>query len=376
MPKYHIGTLDAASRAKLSEPPTESKDSAPTATFLNPRSWKTAVLSSKRRISADTFVFTFDLDHPSQTLGLPTGQHLMIRLRDPATREAIIRPYTPISHVSKKGSMDVLIKLYLATSPTTPGGKMSQAISSIPVGHGVDFKGPIGKFTYHGQGVCSVNERQRRIRKFSMICGGSGITPIFQVFRSIMMDPEDPTVCTVLNGNRLIEDILCREDLDALLQGNEHRAEIVHTLSRPPEIGWDGLKGRIDLNLVQGKCGTGDFTIGGASKQVEKEVEKTTSTAKITTTAHIKKMDDVRPTDGKDALKADAAKSGTGTKTNGSSNAAATDKANHNDQNDDDNDNDGESGTMVLVCGPEPMEKSVHGWLKEIGWREEDILFF
>lgn len=287
MPGYHLGTLDSAAKIALSEPQSEVASNQPRDAFLNPRSWTKAVLSSKKKISADTIIFTFTLEHETQTLGLPVGQHLMIRLRDPVEREAIIRPYTPISEMNSKGRLDVLIKLYLEGDI---GGKMSKAMNSLPIGHGVDFKGPIGKFTYLGKGLCSINGTEKKVKKFAMICGGSGITPIFQVFRAVMRDKDDTTTCTVLNGNRLFEDILCKEDLDALLWGNEDRGEVIHTLTKAPEA-WKGLRGRINGELVQKHC--------------ERHEE-----------------------------------------------------------------------TLVLVCGPEALEKSIHVALKEQGWNDDQILFF
>ena len=289
MPGYHIGTLDAESQIVLSAPPPETAAKVPRDTFLQPRSWTKATLHSKRSISSDTIIFTFSLEHPNQTLGLPVGQHLMIRLRDPAEREAIIRSYTPISEVTRRGFLDVLIKLYLDPD-SAKGGRMSKAINALPIGHDVDFKGPIGKFTYLGRGLCSINGTERRVKKFAMICGGSGITPIFQVFRAVMNDGEDRTQCTILNGNRLVKDILCREDLEVLLEGNEDRGSIVHTLTRAPE-GWKGLRGRINEALIKRHCYPNQETI-------------------------------------------------------------------------------------VLVCGPEAMETSVHKALKEQGWADEQILFF
>lgn len=105
-----------------------------------------------------------------------------------------------------------------------------------------------------------------------------------------MQDPADETTCTVLNGNRLVEDILCKEDLDALMKGNEDRSKVVYTLTKAPE-GWEGLRGRIGEELVKEHC-----------RRDEK--------------------------------------------------------------------------TMVLVCGPEALEKSVHKVLREQGWVDEQILFF
>lgn len=290
MPGYHIGTLDEAAKNTLSQGETVADQSAePREFFLQPRAWSTAHLYSKKSISWDTRIFTFKLHTETQRLGLPIGQHLMIRLRDPVTREAIIRSYTPISETWKLGFVDVLVKVYFDTE-VAKGGKMTKAMDALPLGHGVDFKGPIGKFEYHGRGLCSINAQERTVKRFAMICAGSGITPIFQVFRAVMRDKQDTTKCIVLNGNRLVEDILCKEDLDEMIKGNEDRAQVLYTLTKAPDE-WEGFRGRISGELFEKHC----------------------------------RRDD---------------------------------------------------STLVLVCGPEPLEKSIHKALKEQGWPDDQILFF
>ncbi|KAL9103990.1 MAG: hypothetical protein Q9163_001010 [Psora crenata] len=290
MPQYHIGTLSCSALKTITNSTSDAiNDDKPRPTFLHPRQWLTAPLVSKRPISADTVILTFKLQQPTQTLGLPIGQHLMIRLRDPAKKEAIIRSYTPVSPITQQGTMDVLVKLYLDTA-ANPGGKMSKALNSLPMGAGVEFKGPIGKFEYLGKGKCTVSGVERHVRRFAMICAGSGITPIFQVFRAVMRDREDRTKCTVLNGNRMVEDILCRDELEGLLEGNEDRGQVIHTLTKAP-YGWQGLVGRINGELTR--------------KHFPCDEE-----------------------------------------------------------------------TLVLVCGPEALEKSIHVILKEQGWKDEQILFF
>jgi nitrate reductase (NAD(P)H) len=294
MRDYHIGSLDGEGRAALAGEEVQSDEKAELSPqFLESRSWKKAVLHTKTTVSWDTRIFTFKLDHEEQSLGLPTGQHLMIRLRDPVTREAIIRSYTPISETSKRGFMDVLIKVYFDTKERK-GGKLSQAMDALPIGHFVDFKGPIGKFEYLGQGLCTVNGKQRNIKTFLMICGGSGITPIFQVFRAVMQDKEDKTKCVVLDGNRLLEDILCKADLDALAHGNDQKCELLYTLTKAPDD-WQGLRGRIAAPLLRKHCDREIF---------------------------------------------------------------------------------GDGGAMVLICGPEALEKSAHQSLLEIGWNDDDLMFF
>lgn len=291
---YHIGSLDEEGRAALAGGEVQPDPKAGPATFfLDSRTWKKAILHTKTTVSWDTRIFSFKLDHDEQTLGLPTGQHLMMRLRDPVTREAIIRSYTPISQTTKNGFMDILVKVYF-DSKSRKGGKMSQAMDALPIGHFVDFKGPIGKFEYHGRGRCSVNNRERTIKTFVMICGGSGITPIYQVFRAIMQDADDQTKCVLLDGNRLLEDVLCKADLDGFARDNTEKCKLLYTLTKAPED-WQGLKGRIAAPLLK----------------------------------------------------------------------------EHADRN-----AHGESDAMVLVCGPEALEKSVHQALLENNWRDDELLFF
>jgi nitrate reductase (NAD(P)H) len=210
-------------------------------------------------------------------------------MKDPLTNEAVIRSYTPISETSAKGYLEVLVKVYLDT-PERQGGKMTKAMDVLSIGETIEFKGPIGKFRYLGKGRCSVNGATRLIKKFYMICGGSGITPIFQVFRAVMQDSEDHTNCIILDGNRLLEDILCKEELDHYAKLNPHKSTVHYTLTKAPED-WPGLKGRIGPQLLS---------------------------------EHVVRVEDA----------------------------------------------------MVLICGPETLEKAVHAALNRQGWPNSDLLFF
>lgn len=297
MQDYHIGCLDEASRRVLNDDMLgEVISSSPRDVFLQSKVWTKAILSQKTVISSDTRIFRFDLEHAEQRIGLPIGQHLMMRLRDPVTREAIIRSYTPISEGTDKGKLDVLVKVYFDTTERK-GGKMTKALDAIPVGHFVDFKGPIGKFEYLGNGRCSVGGRERHVKRFIMICGGSGITPIFQVLRAVLQDRSDPTKCLVLDGNRQLEDILCKDIMDDLVKGQEAKCNLLYTLTKAPEH-WTGLKGRIGKDLLEKE-------IGRCRHEGEDPAED-----------------------------------------------------------------------LVLICGPETLEKSVHGILHELGWKDKDLLFF
>ncbi|KAI5857958.1 nitrate reductase [Tricharina praecox] len=251
MPKYHVGTLSSAAQEALANKSTASDTSlSNNAIFLNPRSWRCATLISKREVSWDTRIFTFSLDHATQTLGLPVGQHLMIKLRD-AKGEVIVRPYTPLSDDTSAGTVEVLVKVYFEElEKGTKGGEMTLALDALSLGQQVDFKGPIGKFTYLGGGQISLEGNTRTVRSMTMICAGSGITPIYAVLRAIIQDATDPTKCVVIDSNRQEGDILCRQELDALHEANRARMTLVHTLTAGEES-WTGRRGRINRGLVE-----------------------------------------------------------------------------------------------------------------------------
>ncbi len=294
MPDYHIGSLTSASLNALNDPSTPSDvDAAPRAIFLDPRSWNPVTLVEKVPVSWDTRLFTFSLDYEDQPFGLPTGQHVMARLRD-KDGTLLIRAYTPTSHPGDRGTLELLVKVYFDSEKGIPGGRMTQALDRLEPGAKLELKGPIGKFEYFGRGMCQLSGDEKEVNNFVMIAGGSGITPIWQVLRAVLEDPEDQTRCTVIDVNRKEEDILCRGELDQLLNGREHKCTLTHTLTQPSE-GWQGKKGRINQELLE-------------------EV-----------TGHV---DRVR------------------------------------------------SNAMVLVCGPEAMEKSLKKILTGIGWKEDQLVFF
>lgn len=274
MQRFHIGRLDNSGQQALLSPDNSEALSPTRAEFLDPGHWAKATLSAKKTLSWDTKLFTFKLDHDDQVVTLPTGQHVMLRAKDPATNDSIIRAYTPVSSNKQKGLLELLVKLYLPT-PSKPGGQMSMALDKVPLGAALEFKGPIGKFEYLDKGKATTSGRQRDVSSFTMICGGSGITPIFQVFRAVMLDADDPTFCTVLVGNRREEDILCRRELDVLAQRKSGGCRLIHTLTQPP-ADWTGLRGRVSEELLREEAlpVAGGLALICGPESMEKSVSK------------------------------------------------------------------------------------------------------
>ncbi|KAL5220076.1 hypothetical protein ABZP36_024789 [Zizania latifolia] len=199
---------------------------------LNPEDFKKFKLVEKKQISHNVARFKFALPTPTSVLGLPIGQHISCRGQD-ATSEEVIKPYTPTTLDSDLGHFELVIKMY-------PQGRMSHHFREMKVGDFMSVKGPKGRFKYQvGQ-----------VRAFGMIAGGSGITPMFQVARAILENPNDSTKVHLIYANVTYEDILLKEELDNMAKNYPDRFKIYYVLNQPPE-GWNGGVGFVSQEMIK-----------------------------------------------------------------------------------------------------------------------------
>lgn len=300
MRALHVGRLDAPTPAttgkttvpypsqqlehqiQRGEAPTDQGDAD--APFLHPKKWRIAILESKKAMSSDTYMFRFRLAHADQELGLPIGQHVYLRLGgavadgsrsgDGGGGEVVQRAYTPFSSNSLRGYIDILIKVYAPCAAYPLGGRMTTRLERLSPGSAVELKGPLGSFTYLGQGRVRWRGVERRVRRLAMVAGGSGITPIWSTIRGVLEDAvtpplpslsgdervsEDQGSCQaaapvhiwLVNANRTESDILAREHLDTLAGASDGRLRTWHVLSRPTARDWPMSRGRIDRAILR-----------------------------------------------------------------------------------------------------------------------------
>ncbi|XP_056653456.1 NADH-cytochrome b5 reductase 3 isoform X2 [Monodelphis domestica] len=213
-------------------------------------------LLDKENISHDTRRFRFALPSPHHVLGLPVGQHIYLSAR--IDGNLVIRPYTPVSSDDDKGFVDLVIKVYFKDShPKFPaGGKMSQYLESLKIGDAVDFRGPSGLLVYHGKGKFAIRPDKKSepavktVKSVGMIAGGTGITPMLQIIRAIMKDPEDHTVCHLLFANQTEKDILLRPELEELRTQHSARFKLWFTVDRAPQD-WDYSQGFVNEDMIR-----------------------------------------------------------------------------------------------------------------------------
>jgi cytochrome-b5 reductase len=83
-----------------------------------------------------------------------------------------------------------------------------------------------------------------------MIAGGTGITPMYQVAAAILKDPRDKTQLSLLFGNLTADDILMKQELDALAAAHPGRFRVYYVLNTPP-ANWSGGAGFISKAMIQ-----------------------------------------------------------------------------------------------------------------------------
>jgi cytochrome-b5 reductase len=83
----------------------------------------------------------------------------------------------------------------------------------------------------------------------TLIAGGSGITPIYQLARGILRNPEDNTKVTLVYAANTEEDILLKKEFDTFQKDFPGRFEAVYAVSQPA-VGSALRKGRVTKELL------------------------------------------------------------------------------------------------------------------------------
>jgi cytochrome-b5 reductase len=196
----------------------------------------------------DSKIFEFGLSE-GQSLNLPVCACILMKGKT-ADGEDAVRPYTPISDNSMLGKFQLLIKKY-------EQGVVSKHVHGLQVGNKVEFKHiPFNVKIQHP--FKAQTEAAGPVRTVSMLCGGTGIAPMYQAMHKVLSDSTDDTVVTLLYGNRSEADILLRKELDALAAKHPAQLKLHHILGAAPgdpaPEGWTGEVGWIDEEKIKRLC--------------------------------------------------------------------------------------------------------------------------
>ncbi len=99
---------------------------------------------------------------------------------------------------------------------------------------------PMGQFT------TDFNKNNKR--HIIMFAGGSGITPIMSIIKS-MVSEEPESICSLIYCNRDIDSIIFRKELDRLQTVDEGRLHVIHILDNAP-MNWQGYSGLLNHDML------------------------------------------------------------------------------------------------------------------------------
>ncbi|GMG39194.1 unnamed protein product [Ambrosiozyma monospora] len=221
---YYYSTLSAAT-------------SAPAASSLKPAfkgEFTDFKLAKVKELSKDTKLFTFNFNSPDEPSGLTTASCILAKFVTPKGSN-VVRPYTPISSPEQTGSFDLLIKHY-------EGGKFTSHIFGLKEGDTVAFKGPIVKWKWEANSYEDI----------SLIGGGTGITPLYQLITEILKNKNDNTKINLLYGSKTPSDILLKPELDALAAKYPEQFKLTYFVdSKEGDKSFNGEVGFITKDVLQ-----------------------------------------------------------------------------------------------------------------------------
>lgn len=129
------------------------------------------------------------------------------------------------------------------------GGKLTPYLEKLEVGDKIHVDGPYGRFSYKAGGVVIIDGEEMVKKRIFFIAGGTGITPCYQTIREILKMPGEDIELVLLFGNRTVEDIILRKELEELAP----RLKIHYIIDIGHE-GWTGLTKYVTKEIMESIC--------------------------------------------------------------------------------------------------------------------------
>jgi ring-1,2-phenylacetyl-CoA epoxidase subunit PaaE len=112
---------------------------------------------------------------------------------------------------------------------------------NLAAGQSVKVMEPMGQFI-------TEFERENK-RHLVMFAGGSGITPMMSIIKSIL-NQEPDSICSLIYCNRDHESIIFRQQFDKFQTDDEGRFHVIHVLDNAP-MNWQGYSGLLNHEMLK-----------------------------------------------------------------------------------------------------------------------------
>ena len=192
-------------------------------------------VSDVHRETDNTWSLTLEPPEESHRFAFLPGQFHFVSLYRGDRYDSEEHPFTISSSPSEHSILRSTIKA---------SGDFTGTVGNTRPGDRARVQGPFGRFSHllHPEETDLV-----------FIAGGIGITPLMSMLRH-MRDTDAELRVLLLYGNRTEEDIVFREELEAMTQLPASRLEVVHVFSNA-DTSWDGERGYVDQECILRHCG-------------------------------------------------------------------------------------------------------------------------
>ena len=164
--------------------------------------WREFKIIDIKDESHDTKRIRIELWKRQEEFGLPVAGAVLIR-KPPSTwadeNKPEMRPYTPVIVNDEEGWVEFLVKLY-------PGGILSQYLAGKKPGDTIEIKGPLPK----------IKIEHNMKKNFTMLAGGTGVTPMYQILNKVIEDENDNTQIHLIISQKTEKDMLLKSEFEAI----------------------------------------------------------------------------------------------------------------------------------------------------------------
>ncbi|KAK6580180.1 hypothetical protein PZA11_007202 [Diplocarpon coronariae] len=194
-------------------------------------------LESSELVNHDTKKLRFEFPHAEAKSGLVLTSSVLVVTWPKGKFLPTVRPYTPVSSLDQRGAIELLVKKY-------PDGKASSYLHGLSPGDSVYFAGALKGYRW----------TPNQFQHITLIAGGAGITPMYQLIRGVLQDPADKTRITLVFGVNSDADVLFRQEFEELQRNYGDRFKAVYTVSRPGDH-CPFRKGHVTKELIEQASG-------------------------------------------------------------------------------------------------------------------------
>ncbi|WKK75788.2 FAD-binding oxidoreductase [Marivirga salinae] len=190
-------------------------------------------LTVRQVINATADAIVIEFEQPEWELSYTAGQFLTL-ITD-INGESVRRAYSLCT--------SPLVDEYPAvTVKRVENGKMSNYLNdNLKAGDKIQVLEPMGNFT-------TTVEADKK-RHLIMFAGGSGITPMMGISKSIL-HAEPDSIISLIYANRNLESVIFKKQFDKLEDDYEGRMHVIHILDDAP-INWQGESGLLNEEMLQ-----------------------------------------------------------------------------------------------------------------------------